>query len=322
MGRLIRKTVILAGIEATYGAGSVLTGALNALVASNLSVNPLNAQNVDRDIIREYLGGSEQLVGTSYKECSFDVELVGSGTAGTAPAWGKLLRMIGFAEILTATTRVDYVPISDLFESGVIEWYDDGVMHKLLGVRGTASLKMNVGEKPVLSFKLMGLDGGDSVAGLPATTTTAWKVPQVVNNANTGDLIFGGTHATAVTPVIAAGTPYPSEGLTVEFGIVTPFAPMLGGETIDLTERKVTGAVKLELTAVQEIAFLADVKAAALTTIGLQHGTVVGNKVLVWMPSVQRVDPTKEDKNGKRLLGYKLNINPASGNDEIRIVCF
>jgi hypothetical protein len=45
-----------------------------------LSINPLNAQNVERGNIRPYLGGDEQLVGTRYVEMGFDVELVGSGT--------------------------------------------------------------------------------------------------------------------------------------------------------------------------------------------------------------------------------------------------
>ncbi|KQW96977.1 hypothetical protein ASC94_09220 [Massilia sp. Root418] len=320
MGRLIRKTAILASIETTYGQDAVPTGAANALVVSNLSINPLNAQNVSRDIIRAYLGGSEELVGTAYVEAGFDVELVGSGTAGTAPAWGPLMRAIGFAEVITLATRVDYVPVSDLFESVSIYWYDDGVLHKLLGARGTASLKMAVGEKPVISFKFLGIDGGASAVAAPATTLTAWRVPQIVTDANSGDVTLGATHTTTTAPVLTTGTKYPSQGLTIDLGISTPFQALLGGESVEVTDRKVTGAVKLDLTAAQEVAFLADVKAAALTSIGMVHGTVVGDKVMVWMPSVQRVEPTKEDLNGKRLCGYKLKINPLAGNDEIRIV--
>jgi hypothetical protein len=320
MGRLIRKTAILAAVESTYGTDAAPTGAANALVVSNLSINPLNAQNVDRDIIRAYLGGSEQLVGTAYVEAGFDIELVGSGTAGTPPAWGALMRAIGFAEIITAATRVDYVPVSNVFESVTIDWYDDGVLHKLLGARGTASLKMSVGEKPVISFKFVGINGGATAVAAPATTLTAFRVPQIVTDANSGNVTFGGTHNIATAPAIAAGTEYPSQGLTIDLGISTPFQALLGGESVEITDRKVTGAVKLDLTAAQEVQFLADVKAATLTTVGMCHGTVAGDKVLVWMPSVQRVEPTKEELNGKRMCGYKLNINPLSGNDEIRIV--
>lgn len=320
MGRLIRKTAILAKIETTYGVDAIPTGAANALLVSNLSFNPLNATNVSRDIIRAYLGGSEDLVGTAYVEGGFDIELVGSGTAGTAPAWGALMRAIGFAEVLTATTRVDYVPVSQSFESVTIYWFDDGVLHKLLGARGTASLKMAVGEKPVLSFKFIGIDGSASTVTAPATTLTAWRVPQVVTDANSGDVTFGATHVTTGAPVLTTGTAYPSQGLNIDFGISSPFQALLGGESVEITDRKVTGSVKLDLTAAQEVAFLANVKAAALSSIGLAHGTVVGDKVMVWMPSVQLTEPTKEDMNGKRMIGYKLKINPLAGNDEIRIV--
>jgi hypothetical protein len=320
MSRLIRNTAILVKLETTYGTDAGPSGAANALLVSNLSINPINAQNVDRAVIRPYLGNSEQLVGTRYKEMGFDVELVGSGTPGVAPAWGPLMRAIGFAETLTATTRVDYTPVSTGFESVSIYWYDDGVLHKALGARGTASMKLSVGEKPVLSFKFVGIDGGDSVANVGATTLDAWRVPQVVVDANSGDLIFGATHAVGIAPALAGGTPFPSEGITVDFGIQTPFQALLGGESVPITDRKVTGSIRLEMTAAQEVAAMADVKGAVLTSIGLQHGTVAGDKVLVFMPSVQRTDPTKEDKDGNRMIGYKLNINPKVGNDEIRIV--
>jgi hypothetical protein len=320
MGRLIRKTAVLAKIETTYGVDALPSGAANALVVSNLSMNPLNAQNVARDVIRPYLGNSEQLVGTSYLEGGFDVELVGSGDVGVAPAWGACMRAIGFAEVVTVDVRVDYVPVSSSFESLTIYWFDDGVLHKLLGARGTASLKLSVGEKPVISFKFVGIDGGIAALNAPATTLTAWRVPQIVVDSNSGVLTLGATHISTTAPELTAGVTYPSEGLTIDLGIQTPFQALLGGESVPITDRKVTGAVKVELTAAQEVAWMADVKAAALTSVGLQHGTVEGDRVLVFMPSVQRTDPTLEDKNGNRMNGYKLNINPNAGNDEIRLV--
>ena len=80
--RYHRNTAILAKIEATYGTDATPTEAANALLVSNVSINPLNAQNVSRDLIRPFLGGSEQLVGAANIELSFDVELAGAGAAG------------------------------------------------------------------------------------------------------------------------------------------------------------------------------------------------------------------------------------------------
>ncbi|GGY68057.1 phage tail tube protein [Pseudoduganella albidiflava] len=319
MARLIRNTAILAKLEATYGVDALPTGAANALLVSNLSISPLSADSVERDIIRPYLGNSEQLLGSRHVEMGFDVELVGSGTAGTAPAWGPLMRAIGFAETITAGIRVDYTPISTGFESATIYWYDDGVLHKGLGARGTATLDLSVGKKPVISFKFVAIDGGISAAAMPSTTLTAWRVPQIVVDANSGDLTFDATHATATAPALVGGQQYPSQGLTVDLGIAAQFQSLLGGESVPITDRKVSGSVQLDLTAAQEVTFMANVKAAALTSLGVQHGTVVNDRVMVFMPAVQLTEPTKAELNGSRMCAYKLRMLPASGNDEFRI---
>lgn len=319
MSRLIRNTAILAKIEPVYGVDAVPTGAANAMLVSTLSLNPLNAQNVDRNNIRPFLGGDEQLVGSRYVEMGFDVELVGAGTLGIAPAWGPLLRACGFAEVITAGVRVDYVPISTGFESTTIYWYDDGVLHKGLGARGTASLKLSVGEKPVISCKFVCLYGGIGAAAAPTADLEEWQVPEIVLDANSGKLMWGATHATATPPALVGGESYPSKGLTIDLGVTSPFQALLGGESVPITERKVTGAVQLELTAIQEVASMAAVLATAKTSLGMIHGTVAGSRVAVFMPGVQRIEPSKEDLNGARMIGYKLLVNPIAGNDEIRI---
>ena len=79
--RYIRNTAILAKLETEYGTDAAPTEAANALLVSNVSINPLNAQNVSRDLIRPFLGGSEQLVGVANIEMSFDVEFAGSANA-------------------------------------------------------------------------------------------------------------------------------------------------------------------------------------------------------------------------------------------------
>lgn len=318
--RLIRNTAILFKQEVTYGVDPVPTGAANAMLVSNLSINPFNAQNVDRDIIRPYLGASEQLVGTKYVQMGFDVELTGAGTVAIAPAWGPALMACGFAETLTATFRADYTPISTAFTSGTMYWHDDGLMHKATGCRGNVVFKMGINQRPVMSFSFTGLYSTPTVVGNPTAVLTAFKVPQVITDANTGDITLGGTHATGIAPAIAAGTPYPSQGIEIDMGNKVDFNALLGGETVDLTQRSVTAKLMFDLTATDEAAAYAAVEANTLTTIGLQHGTVANQKVLVWMPSVQRINPTKGETNGKRLVGFDLRAVPVSGNDEIRIV--
>lgn len=320
VNRLIRNTAILLKQEVTYALDPVPTGAANALLVSNLSITPFSANNVDRDNIRPFLGGSEQLTGSRYVQCGFDVELSGAGTVAIAPAWGPALLSCGFAETLEATFRADYTPVSTGFKSCTIYWHDDGLLHKATGCRGNVVFKLGVGQRPVMSFSFTGLYTTPTAAGNPAVTLTAFKVPQVVTDANTGDIILGGTHASAGAPAIVSGTAYPSQGIEIDMGNKVDFNALLGGETVDLTQRNVTAKVTFDLTAAEEAAAYAVVEANTLTTLGLQHGTVANNKLLFWLPSVQRINPTKAEANGKRLVGFDLRAVPVSGNDEIRIV--
>jgi hypothetical protein len=111
MGRYVRNSVILAKTEVTYGTDPTPTGAVNAVLVSNLSINPLNANNVDRALVRPFFGGSEQLVGSAFVECEFEVEFQSSGsmTTPTIPAWDALVQACGYAAGSgTAGSRVEY----------------------------------------------------------------------------------------------------------------------------------------------------------------------------------------------------------------------
>lgn len=321
MGRILRNTVILAKLEPTYGTDSTPVGASDAMLVSNASINPLVAQNVNRDLIRGYLGGSDQLVGTAYLECSFDVELAGSGTPTTPTQWGRLLQACGFAQTVAAAS-VDYTPVSTFGASSSLSiyYYLDGQLHKLLGARGTFSLAMGVGERPLLRFRFVGKNGGLTAAANATPTLTAFQTPLVVTDANTGDVTLGSLTYTGATGVLSGGTAYTSRGLSLDLANNVVFQPLLGGETVEITQREPTAAISLDLSAAQAVTFMADVLANTSTGLGLTHGTTAGNIVVIHCPKVQRIDPSVEDLNGNAFHRYNLRVLPSSGNDELRIV--
>lgn len=320
--RFIRNTVICAKAETTEGTDATPAGA-DAMLVSNLSINPLNAQNVDRAVVNGFMGNSEQLVGNRFVEMGFDIELVGGGTAGVAPAWGNLMKACGWAETATATTRVDYTLISSGFGSSTIAWYDDGLLHKALGWRGDVGIRLVAGEIPKLTFRGKGLYTAPvAAANVTPSGITSFKVPEVVTEANTLDLTLGGTHATSGAPAIASGTPYPSLGVEFALGNSAEHIALLGGESVDITNRAPTCNFRLDLTAAQEAALMATVAAATLTTVGLSHGTAAGRKSLLWLPYVQLINPSKQEQSGKRLVGFEGRCVPSAGNDEARLVLF
>lgn len=318
MGRLVRKTAILAKIEVTYGTDPVPTGAANAILVSNASFS-LSYNNVKRDLIRAYLGGSEQLVGTRFVDCSFEVEIANSGTAGTAPAWGPLLRACGFSEAsLTTPTRIEYTPVSASFSSITIYYHLDGVLRKATGCMGTAEMMMGEGERPIWKFTFAGIDGGRTATADPTLTLTAWKTPAVISDVNTGDINLGCTYAAGV---LSAGTIYPSRGLMLNIGNSVSKKALLGGQSVQISQREITGSMQLDLTAGQEVSFLTDINSNTLSSLGFTHQTGAGVGMVFHMPAVQRINPNDQEYEGDVHMGLELRVVPNTGNDELRVVC-
>jgi Phage tail tube protein len=317
MPRKSRNTVILAKIETTVGTDAVPTGAANALLVSNQSFS-YSINNVDRNNIRPYMGASEQLAGTRSVQISFDIEMSGSGAAGTAPAWGPLLQACAFAEVVTAGQRVEYNPISTGFKSLTIYYYRDGVAKKLLGAMGNVQMMAEEGQIPKFRFTFTGVDGGVSASANPAATLTAWKTPKVVNNDNSGKVTLGATYATGA---LTGGTEFCSKGVTLDAGNQVSFLSMLGPcSGVDITDRSATGSLTIDLDAAAEVTAITDVLANNLTSVGLVHGTVAGAKVLLFAPAAQRINPQEVDSEGRAHNTFDLRLTPVSGNDELRIV--
>lgn len=320
MPRYIRNTAILAKVETTSGTDAAPVGSTDAVLVSDLSITPLEAQNVDRALVRPFFGASEQLVATAYLRCSFTVELAGSGTAATAPKWGSLLLGCGMSEQtgLTSPTRVEYLPATTGLKSLTIYWYDDGVLHKMLYSMGNVKLSAKVGDRPKLQFEFTGIDGGISATANPAVTLTAWKTPPTMTKANVVDIKLGVTSYSA--GALTGGTIYPSTGLEIDFGNQVNFVPLLSSERVDLTDRSLSGHVDLDLAPGQEVSFMGQVKGNVTQGMGIDIGTTAGNRIMLHAPAVQLINPTKQELNGSRLIGYDLRLVPVAGNDELRIV--
>lgn len=318
--RQVRDAVILSKVEGTYGTDSTPAGATDALQVGSFNCDPLNLQTVLRELLRGYMGGFEQLPGDRNIGAKYSVEMVGSGTAGTAPGWNEQLLACGFAETLTASTRADYTPISTSFQSVTNYYHDSGVKHISTGTRGNVTFRLELGDRPMMDFTMLGMVGTETATAQPTGTFTSFLTPQAVTNANTADIVLGCTHSTGIAPALTSGTTYPSKGIRIDMGNKVSHVALLNDESIVIENREVTGTMTLNVTAAQEVQLYADIKAATTTSIGFVHGTVTGRKVLVFMPVCQLLNPRKVDEKGKRLIQVDFRALPSSGNDEIRIV--
>ena len=318
MSRYLRNTTLLAKIETGYGVDSIPSGAANSMLVSDVTITHTYS-NVDRGLIRSFMGGSEELVGTKHVSIEATVELQGSGTAGTAPAWGPLLRACGFAESdLLTPDRIEYAPVSTAFESVSLYYYMDGALHKALGCRGNVEINAGIGERPTLKFSLLGIDAGVTAATPSGVTYASFKTPLVITDANVAEFLMGCTYAAGA---FTGGSAVCSRGLTLNAGLDVQYIPTLGCEGVDIVSRAATGSLSLDLAAAAEVTAMAAVEANALTSIGMTLGASAGYITRVFVPYAQRTNPKYEDVSGRAHVAFDLRCVPgATGNDEIKII--
>jgi len=303
-----RKRALLAKIESSYGTDPTPSGSANAILVRNLSITPQSANLADRELVRPYLGHSEQIPVDVHAVVEFECELAGSGAAGTAPAWGPLVRACGFAETINAGTSVVYDPVSASFESVTCYFHVDGVLHKLTGARGTVSLALEHGALPVLRFAMTGLYQTVADAALPSLTLTAWKKPDPVNNAYTSALSLHG---------FANGV---MSALSIDVANQVEFRSLVGGsESVLITDRAPAGSIALEAVTVATKDWWSLAKNATTGALSVTHGASAGNKVKIDAPAVQLVNPRYEDLDGIQMLAMDLRLVPSTGNDELKI---
>lgn len=301
-----RKRAILAKIETVYGTDAVPTGAADACLVRNLNVRPMENNMVDRELIQAYLGHSAQLPVGTQMLADFEIEMVGSGTAGTAPAWGKLVRASAFAETINAGVSVVYNPVSEGHESITIYYHLDGVRHKLLGARGSVAMKISPKGIPVFAFKFVALYGGVADVAMPSQTLTAWKTPVAVNNANTSAFALHGY----------AGKLYDQ---SVDLANSVVHRDLVGAEDVVITDRAPAGEIEIEAPTITSKDFFTIAKNATLGALTITHGVTAGYKVKFDAPTAQIINPDYTDRDGIAGLKMGLRFVPGAGNDELTI---
>lgn len=99
MPRLTRFQALLAKVETTYGVDALPTAA-DGMLVKDLELSAMEVKQLERGLARPFLGGDGKLLVGAHVKAKFKVEAAGSGTAGTSPKYGRLLRACGLAEVL------------------------------------------------------------------------------------------------------------------------------------------------------------------------------------------------------------------------------
>ena len=304
---LTKRRLLLAKIETTYGTDPT-PAATDAVLVSSLDVQPLQLELKDRDLILGYLGNSEMVVGQRLVSVSFDVEIAGSGTAGTAPKWSALMQACGFSETIVATTSVTYAPISSAFKGVTLYFFADGVRHKVTGCRGSWNMSLQTGEIPKISFSFTGLFNAVTDETQPSPTFTNQADPVVVNAANTATLQVHGYAACL-------------SAFSLDLANTTPFRQLAGcTQQIMITDRKPAGSVTIEAPTIAQKNYFSAASTQAAGQFSWVHSGGAGNIVTFTAPTCNLGAPTYEDSDGIIMLTMPFMPMPSSaGNDEFTI---
>lgn len=310
MSKNFRNVTVLANVETSEGVAETLTGATHAMLTKGTSPVPYNGSRVSRDLDRATLGAQSEINTGPYMTASFAVELAGSGTAGTAPKWGPLLRACGFSETISAGVSVTYAPASSSLKSATIEVWRDGQKYQLIGSRGNVAFSLVRGQIPMMQFTFTGKYTRPTDSTHPTPTTTGFTTPVAVTKANTPTFSLASYSAFC-------------EAVTLDMGNQIVYRNLIGSESILLTDRNARGNVVIEAPAIGTKDYFAIAESHAgvtLSAISVVHGTTAGNICTLAGPKVQLASISEQNSDG--ILAYSMDTiwTPDSGNDECTLV--
>ncbi|MBF9263394.1 hypothetical protein [Paracidovorax cattleyae] len=300
--KLLRKMAILVAIETVVGT-AVVPLAANAVLASDVTLTPLEGDSVERNNIRPFFGSSGSTLVTEYQKIAFSVEFAGVAIAGDMPGVTTLLRACAISATNQANTKTVFAPVTDGIESVTIYANVDGTLYKMHGARGEVEFTTDAKAIPKWKFEFSGsfVPAVDQV--MPAVNYSTFLAPLGVNKAN--------------TTLSLDGVAVAASAFSWKCGNQVTKRDLMNVDTVEITDRKSTGSVTFENTSVATKNWIAMARASAVVPLVLKHGQAATNTVIFKSTRAQIGKPTFADSDGVQMITIPLSFIPSdAGNDE------
>lgn len=299
------EKILLLGMETVYGTAPVLAAA-DAILATKIRIMPMEGQDLSRDLERPHMGAQATIPVDLHAKMSFTVEILPSGTAGTAPVIGKLLRALGCAETIVAATSVTYNPVSRNHESVAVHLWIGDTRFALIGARGTGTLRVNASGIPVLEVEL---------TGLWTEPSQAVRIEPDLDDQLEADVLAATTANTPVFTLNAVGLVMRSLSLTLGNQVEPRF--LIGADRVMITGRQELVETTVEAVPLGTLNPFALALARTKVPIALTHGTAAGKTVSLSVPAaqVQRLQSI-EEQQGIAEWPLRLVPQPVVRNDQ------
>lgn len=167
------KSALFAKIESSYNSDPTPVAATDVLeIFGQPAFEPVTDLKEKTIPISTFGKLAPLVVGKMYKISGIKVPLKGSGSAGTVPRIGCLLRACGMTQTISAGVSVTYAVHSTLEgESVTLYFWLGGTKHIMTGCVGTWKLPLEANAEMMLEFELTGMYGG-TIADVTFPTPT------------------------------------------------------------------------------------------------------------------------------------------------------
>jgi hypothetical protein len=308
---LTRKKFLLAKIESTYGTDPSPVAGTNAIQVTNLEVTPIESDNVQAASYQGFIGNSTRgtLVANKRVSVTFEVELGGSGTAGTAPAFGPLLQAAGMSEVVVSSTSVTYAGVSSSFSSATLYCFYDGTRHKITGARGTVTFNMTAGQFPTASFQFIGIYNAPDGTAASTFTVANQAAALEVNDTNVTTCTFHGVTSTRL------------ESIDLALNNALTYKETASSQEVLITDRAAGGTAVIEAPVIGTTDFFAKAVDSATGASTIVIGATGGNIVTLNAPQTDITGCSYGDTNGVISLSMPyLALPTTAGDNEVSLV--
>jgi hypothetical protein len=308
---LTRKKFLLAKIESTYGTDPSPVAGTNAIQVTNLEVTPIESDNVQAASYQGFIGNSTRgtLVANKRVSVTFEVELGGSGTAGTAPAFGPLLQAAGMSEVVVSSTSVTYAGVSSSFSSATLYCFYDGTRHKVTGARGTVTFNMTAGQFPTASFQFIGIYNAPDGTAASTFTVANQAAALEVNDTNVTTCTFHGVTSTRL------------ESIDLALNNALTYKETASSQEVLITDRAAGGTAVIEAPVIGTTDFFAKAVDSATGASTIVIGATGGNIVTLNAPQTDITGCSYGDTNGVISLSMPyLALPTTAGDNEVSLV--
>jgi len=301
---LEKRTQLAAAVESVEGAAETLDAG-DVVLADNITFTP-SIDMDERSEMSASLSPFAAVPGKRSATLEFDMDLKGSGAAGTAPALGVLLQGSGLDETISAGTSVTYLPASSSIPSLTLAAYMDGVIHKLWGARGTMRVSLEQGRFGRVHFTFTGADFSVTDGALLSPTYESTTPPAFLSASLTID-----SYSAMIGKL--------EIDLGNEITLRSDVNQSSGHKSAIITARKPTLSMDPEKILVATYDWYGKWRSGNQGALSTELGSVAGNIITITAPKVQYSRVAEASNAGLRTLGIDGLLGRDSGDDELSI---